>query len=225
MVQSQGHAAASLNRDLAQLVAQLKAMGSGVADQLALVRAALAAPKPGLLEQIKAADKLVNAQEEEIEAEIFALLSRHHPMLQDLRFVAYTLKLTSILERIGDLAKNAVRRLNRLEIPIPADMLGAYEQLALGAHHMLTKSILLVEGFDAAAAEAVVAEDDRLDALFKKTKKLLFAKMKENPDHIVCLNHLQFIARNLERSGDYAAEIARILIFVHTGEKAVKNKA
>lgn len=223
MVQSQGHAATSLNRDLAGLVASLKTMGDGVAEQLALLRSAMPAPKPAHLEQVKAADKLINAQEEKIEAEIVELLSRHHPMLQDLRFVAYALKLAMVLERMGDLSKNAVRRLTRLEAEIPPEMAAGFEQMAVAAHHMITKALLLMEGFDPLAASSVVAEDDRIDTLYKAIKKEIYAKMEKRGAKVKHLNQLQFIARDLERSGDYAAEIARIFIFIHTGEKAKKS--
>lgn len=223
MVQSHGHAATSLNRDLAGLVASIKTMGDNVAEQLAMLRSALAAPKPTHLEQIKAADKIINAQEEKIEAEIVELLSRHHPMLQDLRFVAYALKIAMILERMGDLSKNAMRRLTKLEEAIPEEMASGYEQMAVAAHHMITKAMLLMERFDPQAAASAVAEDDRIDALYKAIKKEVYARMEKRGAKVKQLNQLQFIARDLERSGDYAAEIARIFIFIHTGEKAKKS--
>lgn len=225
MVQIQGHAAKGFDRELTKLVGDVKAMGEAVSDQLVLVRAALVAPKAEHVEQVRALDKKINAQEAQIEEEVMALISRYNPMMRDLRFISYSLKIVTLLEHTGDLAKNTVRRLTRFNGKLPENYRADFDTMAHTSHHMLTRALLLMEEYNQVAVSAVLAEDDRMDQLNKKIKKQVHAEMDQKSGDMANLNHLQFISRNLEHVADYAVEIVRILAYVHTGEKISKSVA
>lgn len=225
MVQIQGHAAKGFDRELATLVSNIKAMGEAVSDQLLIARAALTAPKAEHLEQVRAIDKRINALEAVVEEEVMELISRYNPMMRDLRFITYSLKIVTLLEHTGDLAKNSVRRLSRLGAGVPADYRNDLDTMAHTAHHMLTRALLLIEEYNNVAVSAVLTEDDRIDQSYKKLKNMLRSEMANKPNEIPALNHLQFINRNLEHVADYAVEIVRILAYVHTGDKISKSAA
>lgn len=225
MVQIQGHAAKGFDRELHRLVGDIKAMGETVSDQIVLVRAALISPKAEHVDQVRAMDKKINALETQIEEEVMALISRYNPMMRDLRFISYSLKIVTLLEHTGDLAKNTVRRLTRLSNQVPESYRADFDTIAHTAHHMLTRALLLMEEYNNVAVSAVLTEDDRIDQLYKKIKKQIQGEMTQKTGEIANLNHLQFINRNLEHVADYAVEIVRILAYVHTGEKISKSAA
>ena len=218
MVHAAGHAAKSLDKELGALISGIREMGGKVEQQLEIARKALIAPAPAQMEQAKALDKEINALEEKIDSETMILLSRHHPMMAELRFVTFSVKLVMLLERTGDLAKNTVRRLSKMGAPVESGMRADLDSMALVAIEMLARNLHMLEEFSAEDARALVKKDDMIDGLYKKLKK----EIRGGSAELAVLNHLQMIAQNLERIADNATDMSRILYFIHTGDRLAK---
>ena len=222
MVQTLGHADRSIDKELAALCANLSKMGEKVLAQLGLVQQALRTPKPEQIEQAKNLDKQINTLEKEVEEEIMGFFARHQPLLVELRFVTFSMKLAMILERMGDLAKNTVRRLNKLGKPIGTDMAQDLEKMTQATMDLLKSSLQMLFHFNTEMAKTWTKRDDAIDALYKKIKKSLRAELEQSPAHAQFLGKLKQVAVNLERSGDFSTDITRILYLIHTGERLGK---
>lgn len=223
MVQTLGHADRSVDKELAALIANLSGMGDKVLAQMSLVCQAVHAPQKEHSEQVRKLDKEINALEMQIEEEIMLFFSRHQPLLVELRFVTFSMKLVMILERMGDLAKNTVRRLNKLgETPSP-EMAQQLEAMTKATMELLKRSLQMLSTFNTDIAKTLVRRDDAVDDIYKNIKKVLRVELEQSPARARFLNQLKQVAVNLERSGDFATDVARILYFIHTGDRLKKS--
>ncbi len=222
MVQTLGHADRSIDKELATLIANLSKMGEKVLAQLGLVQQAIRNPKPEQPEQAKNLDKEINTLETQVEEEIMRFFALHQPLLVELRFVTFSMKLVMILERMGDLTKNTVRRLNKLDDSIQPEMAQDIEKMTVATMDLLKRSLQMLSHFNAEMAKTLTKRDDTIDALYKKIKKSLRAELEQSPTRARFLSQLKQVAVNIERSGDFATDITRILYFIHTGERLGK---
>jgi phosphate transport system protein len=221
-MQTLGHADRNIDKELAALIANLSQMGEKILAQLSIVEEAIRGAKPEQIEQAKKLDKAINALEMQIEEEVMLFFSRHQPLLIELRFVTFSIKLVLILERMGDLAKNTVRRLNKLGENIRPEIANELQEMTLANKDQLKRSLQMLSSFNAEMTKALTKRDDTIDAHYKKVKKLLNAELDQFPTRARALNQLKQIATNLERSGDFTTDITRILYFIHTGDRLSK---
>lgn len=222
MVQTLGHADSSIDKELASLIANLSKMGETVLAQLGLVQQAIRAPKPEQIEKARLLDKEINSLEMQVEEEIMQFFARHQPLMAELRFVTFSMKLATILERMGDLAKNTARRLNKMGEPVATDMAQDLEKMTQATMDLLKRSLQMLLHFNAEVAKTLTKRDDTIDALYKKIKKSLRTELEQSPSRARFLGQLKQVAVNIERSGDFATDITRILYFIHTGERLKK---
>lgn len=222
MVQTLGHADRSIDKELAALIADIVKMGEKVLAQLAIVQQAIRSPRREQIEQARMLDKEINALETQIEEEIMRFFACHQPLMAELRFVTFSMKLATILERMGDLVKNTVRRLNKAGEPIAVEMAQDLEAMADATIKMLKRDLQMLSQFNAEITKTLTKRDDTIDALYKKIKKSLRVELETSPHRVLFLNQLKQVATNLERSGDFATDITRILYFIHTGARLGK---
>ena len=221
-MQTLGHADRSIDKELAALIANLSQMGEKVLAQLSIVENAIRAAKPEQIEQAKKLDKEINALEMQIEEEVMLFFSRHQPLLIELRFVTFSIKLVLILERMGDLGKNTVRRLNKLGETIRPEIANELKEMTVANKDLLKRSLQMLTSFNAEMTKTLTKRDDTIDAHYKTIKKLLRAELEQFPTRARALNQLKQIATNLERNGDFTTDITRILYFIHTGDRLNK---
>ena len=222
MVQTLGHADRSIDKELTALIANISEMAEKVVAQLSIVQEAIHAAKPVQIEQVKKLDKEINALEMQVEEEVMLFFSRHQPLLIELRFVTFSIKLVLILERMGDLAKNTVRRLNKLGETIQPELAKDLVEMTTATTEMLKRSLKMLTLFNAEMTKTLTKRDDTIDELYKKIKKSLRAELEKSPTRARVLGQLKQVATNLERSGDFATDITRILYFIHTGDRLSK---
>jgi phosphate transport system protein len=163
-------------------------------------------------------DPKVDALEREIEAFVIRLLALRQPVASDLRHIVSALKITGDIERIGDYAANVAKRsivLSQFAMP----------QSLAGLAHMATmvqaqlKSIIDALGdSDADKAVEVWRSDQVVDDIYNAIFRELITYMMEDPRNITPCTHLLFIAKNLERIGDHATNIAENLYYAVKGE-------
>ena len=221
-MQTLGHADRSVDKELAALIANLSTMGEKVLAQLSIVQEAIRGAKPELIENVKKLDKEINALEMQVEEEVMLFFSRHQPLLIELRFVTFSIKLVLILERMGDLAKNTVRRLNKLNETMKPEIAKELQDMTVAVKDQLKRSLQMLTSFNSEITKTLTKRDDTIDAHYKNIKKSLRSELEQFPTRARALNQLKQIATNLERSGDFVTDITRILYFIHTGDRLSK---
>ena len=213
MTTGRAHFAQQLQR-LDEMVLELGALA-----RTALVRAmtALIEGDQELAREVIAADAQINALRLDIEQECYRLLATEQPVAGDMRAIVAALTVVGDLERIGDHAKKIARTYLRImenPRPIPA---ADVQRLADIAVAMLESAMRAYGTRDLPVAEAVCADDDRADALYKQIFDATLAFMLEDPQQIGVGTHLLQIAHELERSADRATNIAERVIYAATG--------
>ena len=146
------------------------------------------------------------------------MMPRSTRLTDDLREVIADLKIAGIIERIGDYAKNIAKRVKDIENTAqfePLTLLPAMSDLATAmVHDVLTAHA----AHDAAAAQEIIVRDEKVDNFYNSLFRNLVSYMMENPSTISAAAHLLFVARNLERIGDHATNIAEQVYYVATGD-------
>jgi phosphate transport system protein len=168
--------------------------------------------------EVIADDKKIDALELEIEKLAIQIIALRAPMAVDLREVVAALKIASVLERIGDYAKNIAKRtmlvgnLGKIE---PLVLIPAMAEVA----RTMVRDVLNAFGArDADAALRVSEMDIKVDGYFNSVFRSLVTHMMENPATIGNAAHLLFVARNLERIGDHATNVAEMVYYAATGD-------
>lgn len=203
---------------------QLESLSSGVAQmgglaeaQLADAVEAIARRDTKLAEGAIAGDPRIDELQQQIEAQALKLLALRQPMAVDLRDTLAAIKIAGELERIGDLAKNIAKRalvLNR-EPPIRLT-----QSLARMGRASLNQLKLVLDSYsdrDAKGAEAVWRNDGEIDEIYNSLFRELLTYMMEDPRMISLCTHLLFVAKNIERTGDHATNIAETVYHMVTG--------
>jgi phosphate transport system protein len=224
MQPSHGHTLKAFDQDLADLRALITDMGS-------FAEAAIEEAMRCLIERDKAAAKqLVEAdvQLDELEAEaerrVVELLALRAPMADDLREAIAALKIAGVVERIGDYAKNIARRVRRLpKKSHEIEPLSLLPEMAKMASIMVHDVLIAFVERDPDKARAVCKRDDALDDFYDSIFRALLTYMMEDPQNIGPSTTLLFVAKNLERIGDHATNIAEMVFYAATGERLVER--
>lgn len=212
-----GHIVKSFEQELERLRGLVTDMGGMVERQVALAGIAVLEHDVEAASQAMEADPQVDALEREAEQFVIQLLALRQPMAQDLRQIVAALKITGELERIGDYAKNAAKRsivLAQFHLPFP---LSGMTNMCRLVQENLKAVIDAVGEADVAKAEEVWRADEAIDAIYNALFRELITYMMEDPRHITPCAHLLFIAKNLERIGDHATNIAEMVYYSSTG--------
>ena len=162
-------------------------------------------------------DKKIDALEIEVDAMAVRTLALRAPMADDLREIIAALKIGGVLERIGDYAKNIAKRSGRIEGRSrfePLTLLPAMGEIAIEmVHDVLTA----YAARDPVVAREVIARDAKVDAFYDSIFRNLVSYMMENPATISSAAQLLFVARNLERIGDHATNVAEMVHYAAVG--------
>lgn len=212
------------HEELAKLKARLLEM-SALAEEL--VRQAVDAFEQRDLAQARQvieADTRLDAMEIAVDDLCIHLLALHQPMARDLRFLTMAMKISNDLERVGDHAVNIAQAVERLVGQTPLPTPPEIEEMEREVIEMLSEVIDAFVRGDAEAARAVIRRDDRVDALRHSLDRVLLTHMMEDPRKIGPGLSLLLVARNLERIGDLATNIAEDVVYLVEG-KIIKHPA
>jgi phosphate transport system protein len=212
------HTAKAFDADLQALTAKVAEMGGLTEKALADAIGALVRRDIHLAGLVIANDTSIDTLQREIEEKAILTIARRQPMAIDLREVIGALRICNDLERIGDLAKNIAKRASTL----PGDF--HPHRLIRGVEHMSTlvlgqlKQVVdAYAGRDLAGALAVWKGDEQIDALCTSLFRELLTYMMEDPRNITFCIHLMFCAKNIERMGDHATNIAETVHYMIAG--------
>ncbi|MGI3777672.1 MAG: phosphate signaling complex protein PhoU [Janthinobacterium lividum] len=212
------HIVTSYEQELRRLRDLLSEMGGLVENQVAEAARAVVAQDSDAATRAVEQDPAVDALEAEVERFVIQLLALRQPMAQDLRQIVASLKITGDLERIGDYAANVAKRsivLNQYSLPFS---LGGLGHMARMVQESLKLTIDAIGENDPAKAEQVWRADEAVDDIYTAIFREFITYMMEDPRNITPCTHLLFIAKNLERIGDHATNIAELVHYAATGE-------
>ncbi|MGH8147164.1 MAG: phosphate signaling complex protein PhoU [Rhodanobacteraceae bacterium] len=214
---SHDHIVKSFDTELTRLTGEIVAMGELSAVQLDNAIDALGKRDSRAAQRIVDNDDALDDQERRISQDVLRLLALRQPMARDLREVLAALRVASDIERIGDYAANIAKRSMTLNLSAPVPLVAGLPALVEVAGEMLREVLDAYRNRDATAARVVWERDDQLDTLYDGLFRELLTHMMEDPRSITACSHLLFIAKNIERIGDHATNIAENIWFVVHG--------
>ena len=202
---------------LEKLRASVLEMGGLVEDQIAQAMRALTTRDQQLARATIERDHMVNRLDVEIDDLAIKLLALHQPAARDLRLITTTLKVTTDLERIGDLAEHIAERAVELVVELPIKPSIDLPRMAELARDMLRRSLDAFVREDEKLALSVCNADDTIDQLHGQLFRELVEFMAEDPRTVSRAMRLLFVSKYLERVGDHATNIAEMVIFMVKG--------
>ncbi|MBN8890774.1 MAG: phosphate transport system regulatory protein PhoU [Acetobacteraceae bacterium SCN 69-10] len=211
------HIVKSYEQELKRLSALITGMGGMVEAQVAAACEAILHKDGEAANRAIESDPKVDAMEREVEQDVIRLLALRQPMAQDLRHIVAGLKITGDMERIGDYAANVAKRsivLTQFNLPF------ALSGLSHMARLVQENLKLIVDAFgesDTDKALLVWRSDEAIDEIYNALFRELITYMMEDPRYITPCTHLLFIAKNLERIGDHATNIAETIYYAVRG--------
>jgi phosphate transport system protein len=203
---------------LEQLRSAVLEMGGLVEDQIVQAVRSLIERNEELARETIDRDHTVNRYDIEIDDLSLKLLALHQPAARDLRLITTALKITTDLERIGDLAGHIAERALELAREPPVKPYVDLPRMAEIARDMVHRSLDAFVREDADLALGVLPSDDAIDHLHEQMFRELLSFMMEDPHLISRAMRLLFISKSLERIGDHATNIAEMVIFMVKGE-------
>jgi phosphate transport system protein len=218
------HIVTSYGQELAALRDNIIKMGGMVEAQCANAAIAVTQQDSRAATAAVEQDPAVDALEHTIEAQVIRMLALRQPMAQDLRQIVTSLKMTGDLERIGDYAANVAKRSIVLaEFSLPFSLSGISNMTRL-VQENLKLIIDAISEDDPEKAMQVWRSDQAVDDIYNAIFRELITYMMEDPRNITPCTHLLFIAKNLERIGDHATNIAETVYYAVTGQVLSENR-
>jgi phosphate transport system protein len=192
-------------------------MGGLAEAQFANAIEAIAKRDTKLAEAAIGTDERVDRIQQTVEDQALKLLALRQPMAVDLRTTLAAIKIAYELERIGDLAKNIGKRALVLNREPPIRLTQSLARMGRQALAQLKTVLDAYSDHDAEAAKAVWRHDEEIDELYNSLFRELLTYMMEDPRTIGLCTHLLFVAKNIERAGDHATNIAETVHHMVTG--------
>ena len=217
MARQMEHTVKAFEEDITRLRGLIAEMG-GLAELS--VQEALEAIVNGdedLGEKVIVRDKEIDALEMEVDRLAVRIIALRAPMADDLREVIAALKIAGVIERIGDYSKNIAKRVGRIEGRRHFEPLALIPAMGEVAAEMVHDVLTAYAARDPQLAREVIQRDATVDAFYDSIFRNLVTYMVENPATIGSAAQLLFVARNVERVGDHATNVAEMVHFAATG--------
>jgi phosphate transport system protein len=171
-----------------------------------------------LAQRVIETDHRLDVLERDVEEKAILTIAKRQPMAVDLRAIVSSIRLASDMERIGDLSKNIAKRVVAINGQFaPQKIVGGVVHMSELALDRLKRVIDAYAQRDVAAALDVWNHDEEIDQLYNSLFRELLTYMMEDPRNIGFCTHLLFCAKNIERIGDHATNIAETIHYMVTG--------
>ena len=214
------HTAKAFDNDLHELTRLVAEMGGLAERQIADSVDALVRRDAGFGASIVARDSEIDRFQRTIEERAVLTIARRQPMAVDLREIVGAMRVATDLERIGDLAKNNARRVPALDSDFkPLKLIRGLEHMADLVQSQIKAVLDAYAAHDLPAAMAVWKGDEEVDAICTSLFRELLTYMLEDPRNISFCIHLMFCAKNIERMGDHATNIAETVFYMIEGQQ------
>ena len=212
------HIVSIYDEELKYLTRHISEMGGTAEQMVADAIRALVTTDAALAQKVISEDVVLDNAERQINEKAVLTITKRQPMAADLREIMGAVRIAAALERVGDLGKNTAKRV------IAVQGSGMPRKLARGLEHLAELALMqLKEVLDVYAtrsiekAKAIRERDDEIDAIYTSLFRELLTYMMEDPRNITPCTHLLFCAKNIERIGDHATNIAETIYFMATG--------
>lgn len=214
---AQEHTVKAFDDDITRLRGLIAEMGGLAEVSIGESMDALVKGNREAAQNVIARDKRIDSLEAEIDKLAVRIIALRAPMADDLREVIAALKIAGVLERIGDYAKNIAKSTSKISNRRQFEPLTLIPAMAELASEMVHDVLTAYAARDAELAAEIVARDDKVDAFYESIFRNLVSHMMENPASISSAAQLLFVARNIERIGDHATNIAEMVHYAATG--------
>ena len=212
------HTAKAFDVDLQDLTRKVAEMGGLAEREVSDAVAALTRRDRDLAQRVVASDPTIDGLQREIEEKAILTIARRQPMAVDLREVVCALRVSNDLERIGDLAKNISKRVMALDGEFhPQKLIRGVEHMGSLVCDQLRRVLDAFAGRNLGVALAVWKGDEEIDSMCTSLFRELLTYMMEDPRNITFCIHLMFCAKNIERMGDHATNIAESVYYMIEG--------
>ncbi|UVK38917.1 phosphate signaling complex protein PhoU [Mesorhizobium sp. AR10] len=214
------HIVSAYDEELKYLSKRIAAMGGHAERMVEQAISALVNADPGLAQKVIRDDIVLDEGQREIDDKAIVIIAKRQPMATDLREIVGAIRISADLERIGDLGKNVAKRVVAVtDGRQPTSLFRGLEALADLALTQL-KEVLDVYATRSVEKIGFVRDrDDQIDAMYTSLFRELLTYMMEDPRNITPCTHLLFCAKNIERIGDHATNIAETIFYIVTGDQ------
>lgn len=212
------HIVSAFDKDLADLNHMVSRLGGMAERQFDAAVQALETRNTSNIDAIVAADKELDALEFDLNERAIEVIARRSPMAKDLRHIVVALRVAASLERIGDYAKNIAKRSRVIieqEVNIGDNV--SISRMAQLVQQMINKVLDAYTTGNADLAMEVWESDMDVDQLHTSMFREILQQISQDPAHVSSSSQLLFVAKNIERVGDYATGIAEQIYFVKHG--------
>lgn len=218
------HTVKSFDEELNTLDSRIAEMGGLVEAQLNEVIKALVTRDSDLAARVMTQDKRIDELEQEVNVLTVRMLALRQPMAEDLRTAIAAMKIATDLERIGDYAVNLGKRIMVLTQSAPMESVPTIARMGRLVQGMIKSVLDAYINRDVDRANDVRNQDHEVDQLHTSMFRELLTYMMESPHHITPCTHLLFVAKNIERMGDHATNIAESVVFVIQGTTPTERR-
>jgi phosphate transport system protein len=219
------HTMKAFDADLQDLGRMVAEMGGLAEQQISDAIDALDRRDSMIAQQVITGDARIDTLQREIEEKVILTIARRQPMAVDLREIVGALRISNDIERIGDLAKNIAKRVLVLDSEFRS------QKVMRGVEHMAELVLAQIKDVldayarrDAQKALAVWRSDEEIDAVNNSLFRELLTYMMEDPRNISICIHLLFCAKNIERMGDHATNIAETVYYMVEGRAVMEER-
>ncbi len=204
-------------QELRELHERLRDMGALVASSIHKSVMCLTQHNEDLGQQVLRNESMINQMEVQIDDVTTTLLTLHQPVARDMRMLVVALKISTDLERMGDLAVNIVARaltlIHQKDLDVTLNIQGMGGQV----ENMVLRCLDAFVKEDTELARGVLLADDEVDKTRNQIYETIIELMERDPSVVRRALATMFIARNLERIADHATNVAEDIIFLHSG--------
>jgi phosphate transport system protein len=211
--------------ELKHLARRIAEMG-GMAEQMVSDSIhALVTSDAALAQRVISEDVVMDQTEREIGDKAILMIAKRQPVASDLREIIGSIRIAADLERVGDLGKSNAKRVIAVQSTgIPRPLARGIEHLSELALTQLKDVLDVYSTRSPEKAELIRARDGEIDAMYTSLFRELLTYMMEDPRNITPCTHLLFCAKNIERIGDHATNIAETIYYMSTGEQPVGER-
>ena len=214
------HIVRAYDEELALLGNRIASMGGHAERMVEQSVAALIASDQALARKVIADDMVLDEGQRWIDDRAILLIAKRQPMADDLREIIGTIRIAADLERVGDLGKSIAKRVVAIsDARQPVRLFRGLEALATLALTQLKQVLDVYASRTVEAISLMRDRDEEIDAMYTSLFRELLTYMMEDPRNISPCTHLLFCAKNIERIGDHATNIAETVYYVVTGEQ------
>ena len=219
------HTAKAFDDDLQELTRLVSEMGGLAERQIVESLDALIRRDTALGARVVAADAEIDKLQRMIEERAVLTIARRQPMAVDLRAIVGAMRVATDLERIGDLAKNMGKRVVALDSDFhPMKLIRGLEHMTDLVQSQVKSVLDAYAARDLPSAMAVWKGDEEVDAICTSLFRELLTYMMEDPRNIGFCIHLMFCAKNVERIGDHATNIAETVFYMIEGQQMLDKR-